>query len=102
MMTDEEARKLEPIVEEFVAEVARRDGEGVWACLSHTSPAVLAVLAAELVLDARRRNAELLRVEAAYVRTRRELIDVRERLLEYRALSNAKAEAAPKRRKDAA
>lgn len=102
MMTDEEARKLEPIVEEFVAEVSRRDDVGVWACLSHTSPAVLAVLAAELVLDARRRNAELLRVEAAYVRTRRELIDVRERLLEYRALSNAKAEAAPKRRKDAA
>jgi hypothetical protein len=101
MMTDEEARKLEPIVEEFVAEVARRDDVGVWACLSHTSPAVLAVLAAELVLDARLRNAELLRVEAAYVHTRRELIDVRERLLEYREAANERARNAP-RKKDAA
>lgn len=97
-MTDEEARRLEPLVEEFVAEVARRDREGVWACLSHTSPEVLAVLAAELVLDARKRNAELLRVEAAYVRTRRELIDVRERLTEYREAANARANAAPRKR----
>ena len=52
-LTDAAARDLLPFVEEFVAEVARRDRDALDACLSVTEPRTMAVLLAELLIGER-------------------------------------------------
>ncbi len=52
-MTDDEAKLLLPAVEEFVEAVLDRDAALVEACMFFTDPKVLAVLLADLLVDAR-------------------------------------------------
>ncbi len=53
-MTDEEATRHLPAVNEFVGAVYDRDEAYVWACFQHTRPETLAILCAELLTEARR------------------------------------------------
>ena len=93
-MTDEDAERLVPVVEEFVREVGARDEAAVWACFEHSDARTLAVLCADLLLGARARVRELERVEFAYVRTRRDLVEERSRVRELREILGARAAAA--------
>lgn len=123
-MTDEEALANMPAVMEFRDAVESRDVLVVEACLAHTDPRLLAAWCAEMWCeaesDAEGARAELVLERGLLAHARAELKHVlefggpvnvrlvaenarlRDKVTELRELLDAKAEAAPKRRKDAA
>lgn len=123
-MTDEEALANLPAVMEFRDAVKARDVLVVEACLVHTDPRLLAAWCAEMWCEAESDveglRDELLLERRLLAETRTALgqalqvggpvterlsaenLRLRDKVRELRELLDAKAEAAPKRRKDAA
>ena len=101
-MTDEEALALFPALREFVEAVNERNPEFIQACLHHTPPATLAVLAAGWIGDLQNENDRLrCYLEASNreaAKNARMFLEMRDRRNELRDIIHGRS----KKRKDAA